>query len=67
MSFYRTDTKHVSSIPADPDSSDHDDPKDRDRDKAPETPPDEPRPPQVEDPPAEAEPRGPYTVGAQQQ
>jgi general stress protein YciG len=38
---------------------------DRDRgenDRAPETPPDEPRPPRVEDPPAQPAPKGPYVV-----
>lgn len=45
-----------------------DDEQDRDRDdepdEAPETPLDEPRPPHVEDPPAEPGNNGPYVVGS---
>jgi hypothetical protein len=37
-------------------------PEDRNPDKAPETPLDEPEPPRVQDPPAEPDPKGPYTV-----
>ena len=40
-----------------------DDPTDKDDDRAPETPLDEPRPPQVQDPPPQPDPRGPYVVG----
>ncbi len=32
------------------------------RDETPETPPDEPRPPRVEDPPPQPDPKGPYVV-----
>jgi hypothetical protein len=35
---------------------------DNDREEAPETPTDEQRPPQVQDPPPLPEPKGPYTV-----
>lgn len=38
--------------------------RDEDPNKSPETPPDEPRPPRVEDPPPQA-PRGPYVVAQQ--
>jgi hypothetical protein len=33
-----------------------------DEDEAPETPLDEPAPPEIQDPPADAEKKGPYTV-----
>lgn len=45
-----------------PGSSEYPDDGDRDKDEAPETPPDEPRPPRVDDPPAEPGPNGPYVV-----
>jgi hypothetical protein len=41
------------------------DPRDKDADEAPETPPDEPRPPRVQDPPPQPEQKGPYTVQGQ--
>jgi hypothetical protein len=41
------------------------DERDEDPDKTPETPLDEPRPPRVEDPPAQPGQKGPYVVGAQ--
>ncbi len=37
-----------------------------DGDQAPETPLDEPRPPRVQDPPPEPDPKGPYVVGTHQ-
>ena len=37
---------------------------DQDSDEAPETPPDEPRPPRVEDPPPQPDQKGPYVVHA---
>ena len=41
-------------------------PQERDPGEAPETPPDEPRPPRRQDPLPEPTPKGPYTVtGAQ--
>jgi hypothetical protein len=44
-----------------------DDPNDHDRDpegnETPETPPDRPRPPSVQDPPPQPDPKGPYLVG----
>jgi general stress protein YciG len=46
-------------------SADHLDPRDNaqdDSDEAPEVPLDEPRPPRVQDPPSERDPKGPYTV-----
>jgi hypothetical protein len=36
-----------------------------DGDEAPETPLDEPRPPRVQDPPPQPDPKGPYVVGTQ--
>ncbi len=36
---------------------------DEDGDQAPETPLDEPRPPRVQDPPPQPDPKGPYVVG----
>ncbi len=41
-----------------------DDEHDGEPDEAPETPLDEPRPPRVEDPPSQPEPKGPYVVHA---
>ena len=41
----------------DPQDQDDDDP-----DEAPETPPDEPTPPRIDDPPRQADPQGPYVV-----
>jgi hypothetical protein len=38
------------------------DPRDKDADDTLETPLDEPRPPRMEDPPAQPEQKGPYTV-----
>jgi hypothetical protein len=35
---------------------------DQDPDRVPETPPDEPTPPRIEEPPPQPEPRGPYVV-----
>jgi len=43
----------------DPDTGD---PRDKDPDEAPETPLDEPRPPRIQDPPPQTDPKGPYTV-----
>jgi hypothetical protein len=43
------------------DRPDEDD-KDKDSDKAPETPLDEPRPPRIQDPPAQPDEKGPYVV-----
>ena len=45
--------------------ADDEDPRDKDPDEAPETPLDEPRPPQVQDPPPDADPKGPYVVHRQ--
>ena len=42
--------------PNDPDE------QDKDSDEAPETPRDEPRPPRVQDPPAQPDQQGPYVV-----
>ena len=42
--------------PEDPDK------RDPDSDEAPETPLDEPRPPRVQDPPAQPDQKGPYVV-----
>ena len=44
-----------------PDSEDPDQ-RDPDSDEAPETPLDEPRPPRVQDPPAQPDQKGPYVV-----
>jgi len=41
-----------------------DDPE-NDSDETPETPLDEPRPPRVQDPPPQPDPKGPYVVRAQ--
>jgi hypothetical protein len=38
--------------------------RDQDEDDTPETPLDEPRPPRVQDPPAQPGQKGPYVVGA---
>jgi hypothetical protein len=38
--------------------------RDPDADDAPETPPDEPRPPRVQDPPPQPDQKGPYVVQA---
>ena len=47
-------------------SADHQDARenapDEPDDEAPELPLDEPRPPRVQDPPSEPDPKGPYTV-----
>jgi hypothetical protein len=45
--------------PAEPDDTE------KDSDEAPETPLDEPRPPRVQDPPPQPDPKGPYVVRAQ--
>jgi hypothetical protein len=42
----------------DPDNQERDD----DKDEAPETPLDEPRPPRVQDPPPQPDTKGPYVV-----
>ena len=47
-------------VTANPDETDRD--RDQDKDEAPETPPDEPSPPRVEDPPSEPGDKGPYVV-----
>ena len=45
---------------------DPDDPeRDEEPDEAPETPLDEPRPPRIEDPPAQPDRKGPYVVHGQ--
>jgi hypothetical protein len=49
-------------VPAADDDPRDDDPENRDPDKAPEIPPDEPRPPEVQDPPSEPGRKGPYVV-----
>ena len=46
----------------DPDTPDE---QDKDADEAPETPLDEPRPPRVQDPPPQPDPKGPYVVQMQ--
>ena len=43
-------------------SADKRDPRDDEPDEAPETPLDEPRPPRVQDPPSQPDPKGPYVV-----
>ncbi len=50
----------MSILPNDPSEDDED------GDEAPETPLDEPRPPRVQDPPPQPDPKGPYTVGRYQ-
>jgi hypothetical protein len=45
--------------PSDPDQDD------KDSDQTPETPLDEPRPPSIQDPPAQPGQKGPYVVRAQ--
>ena len=37
-------------------------PRDEDADDTPETPTDEPRPPRVQEPPPQRDPKGPYVV-----
>ena len=48
-----------------PDADRPDERDEGDPDEAPETPLDEPRPPRVQDPPPEPDPKGPYVVRAQ--
>ena len=53
--------RHPLSMSQPPDPGDEE--RDGDPDEAPETPPDEPRPPRVDDPP-QPERKGPYVVHA---
>ena len=56
--YWGTGNESYGLIP-DPDDPDTRDP---DSDEAPETPLDEPRPPRVQDPPAQPDQKGPYVV-----
>jgi hypothetical protein len=49
-------------VPATDDDPRDDDPENREPDKAPDTPLDEPRPPEVQDPPSEPGRKGPFIV-----
>ena len=59
MGLYWGVGKRLGAAAPDPDDPDKRDP---DSDEAPETPLDEPRPPRVQDPPAQPDQKGPYVV-----
>ena len=62
VAMHWSDVHHSYGFEPDPDTPD---PRYSDPDKTPETPPDEPRPPRIQDPPPPNEHKGPYTVHMQ--
>jgi hypothetical protein len=62
MGVYPNDDEREQKLEPSPDDPTHDD---KDPDDTPETPLDEPRPPSIQDPPAQPGPKGPYVVRAQ--
>jgi hypothetical protein len=61
MGLYWTSGHSPHALEADPEAPGKPDP---DKDEAPETPLDEPRPPRVQDPPPQPDQKGPYVVQA---
>jgi hypothetical protein len=61
MGLHWSQTHRAYAFAPDPDTPDE---HDKDTDDTPETPLDEPRPPRVQDPPAQPDQKGPYVVGA---
>ena len=61
MGLYWTSGHRPYELETDPETPGQRDPE---KDKAPETPLDEPRPPRVQDPPPQPDQKGPYVVQA---
>jgi hypothetical protein len=61
MGLYWTSGQQPYGLERDPENPGNRDPE---KDEAPETPPDEPRPPRVQDPPPQPDQKGPYVVQA---
>jgi hypothetical protein len=61
MGLYWTSGSRTNAFEPDPETPEK---GDQDKDEAPETPLDEPRPPRVQDPPPQPDQKGPYVVQA---